>query len=125
MWLIGGLGFIGSATALLFSFIPPAQIKVGSPKVYVGILIVLMLVFCAIPFIIFKARKDYWKEEHSDFEPFTWQVEGVHPGLVNTSGRHSDEVIKEHFEAKLDRSEERRVGKECLRLCRSRWSPYH
>ena len=24
-----------------------------------------------------------------------------------------------------DRSEERRVGKECLRLCRSRWSPYH
>ena len=23
------------------------------------------------------------------------------------------------------RSEERRVGKECLRQCRSRWSPYH
>ena len=23
------------------------------------------------------------------------------------------------------RSEERRVGKECLRLCRSWWSPYH
>jgi hypothetical protein len=25
----------------------------------------------------------------------------------------------------LRRSEERRVGKECRRLCRSRWSPYH
>ena len=25
----------------------------------------------------------------------------------------------------LHRSEERRVGKDCLRLCRSRWSPYH
>ena len=25
----------------------------------------------------------------------------------------------------VNRSEERRVGKECLRLCRSRWSPYH
>ena len=25
----------------------------------------------------------------------------------------------------MTRSEERRVGKECLRLCRSRWSPYH
>ena len=25
----------------------------------------------------------------------------------------------------MSRSEERRVGKECLRLCRSRWSPYH
>ena len=23
------------------------------------------------------------------------------------------------------RSEERRVGKECLAVCRSRWSPYH
>jgi glycogen operon protein len=26
---------------------------------------------------------------------------------------------------KITRSEERRVGKECRRLCRSRWSPYH
>ena len=25
----------------------------------------------------------------------------------------------------FDRSEERRVGKECLGMCRSRWSPYH
>ena len=25
----------------------------------------------------------------------------------------------------VERSEERRVGKECERLCRSRWSPYH
>src|SRR3546814_20695007 len=24
-----------------------------------------------------------------------------------------------------ERSEERRVGKECVRSCRSRWSPYH
>ena len=29
------------------------------------------------------------------------------------------------FNDKDFRSEERRVGKECLRLCRSRWSPYH
>src|SRR3546814_12901894 len=25
----------------------------------------------------------------------------------------------------MDRSEERRVGKECVCTCRSRWSPYH
>src|SRR3546814_9310321 len=25
----------------------------------------------------------------------------------------------------LDRSEERRVGKECVSTCRSRWEPYH
>src|SRR3546814_10316778 len=32
------------------------------------------------------------------------------------------------FEAeakKIGRSEERRVGKECVSTCRSRWSPYH
>src|SRR3546814_2380096 len=27
--------------------------------------------------------------------------------------------------AALNRSEERRVGKECVSTCRSRWSPYH
>jgi histidine triad (HIT) family protein len=29
------------------------------------------------------------------------------------------------LEMEDERSEERRVGKECRRLCRSRWSPYH
>jgi hypothetical protein len=38
--------------------------------------------------------------------------------------RHVPEVLPE-LAAKMDRSEERRVGKECRRLCRSRWSPYH
>ena len=40
-----------------------------------------------------------------------------HPNFIesNTSGITLEEL----------RSEERRVGKECLRLCRSRWSPYH
>src|SRR3546814_12643083 len=33
--------------------------------------------------------------------------------------RHQDETLG------CDRSEERRVGKEGVRTCRSRWSPYH
>ena len=39
--------------------------------------------------------------------------EGEFVAIVGTSGSGKS------------RSEERRVGKECLRLCRSRWSPYH
>ena len=37
------------------------------------------------------------------------------------------DLLLQILESRLDnvRSEERRVGKECLRLCRSRWSPYH
>ena len=30
-----------------------------------------------------------------------------------------------NHEIAFTRSEERRVGKECYALCRSRWSPYH
>src|SRR3546814_5438304 len=29
------------------------------------------------------------------------------------------------FPSSLERSEERRVGTECVSKCRSRWSPYH
>src|SRR3546814_2475837 len=29
------------------------------------------------------------------------------------------------FTSVMPRSEERRVGKECVRTCRSRWSPFH
>src|SRR3546814_15125104 len=32
-------------------------------------------------------------------------------------------LIGDHLQQ--DRSEERRVGKECVSTCRSRWSPYH
>ena len=34
------------------------------------------------------------------------------------------ELIREYDE-QYNRSEERRVGKECRLVCRSRWSPYH
>ena len=34
-------------------------------------------------------------------------------------------MLTELSESEKDRSEERRVGKECASMCRSRWSPYH
>src|SRR3546814_14948637 len=33
-------------------------------------------------------------------------------------------TLRSHLED-TERSEERRVGKECVSTCRSRWSPYH
>src|SRR3546814_16323912 len=35
------------------------------------------------------------------------------------------EVVDEPKRVFSNRSEERRVGKACVRTCRSRWSPYH
>ena len=38
--------------------------------------------------------------------------------------RHPFPAVPEEL-VSIVRSEERRVGKECVSLCRSRWSPYH
>src|SRR3546814_15065972 len=40
------------------------------------------------------------------------------------TGRPVPPAPPAHEETGLDRSEERRVGKECVSTCRSRWSPY-
>src|SRR3546814_1887412 len=48
-------------------------------------------------------------------------------GQVLVAGRHDDAVALAGCDAAQrpdDRSEERRVGKECVSTCRSRWSPY-
>src|SRR3546814_14483789 len=36
-----------------------------------------------------------------------------------------DAELAERTTGEAPRSEERRVGKECVSTCRSRWSPYH
>src|SRR3546814_17816063 len=38
---------------------------------------------------------------------------------------HEAEIMAETFRERVVRSEERRVGKECVSKCRSRWSQYH
>src|SRR3546814_11352561 len=38
---------------------------------------------------------------------------------------HEGQADDRHAEIADMRSEERRVGKECVSTCRSRWSPYH
>src|SRR3546814_5301592 len=44
-------------------------------------------------------------------------------GLIQTAiGVEAGELPYFHT---IHRSEERRVGKECVSTCRSRWSPYH
>ena len=48
--------------------------------------------------------------------------------LLSAPGMTQEQVLKTCVPCEKHpyiRSEERRVGKECLRLCRSRWSPYH
>src|SRR3546814_15618125 len=40
-------------------------------------------------------------------------------------GAGGEPIEADRVEHRVPRSEERRVGKECVSTCRSRWSPYH
>jgi glutamate:GABA antiporter len=73
VWVIGGCGLLASVLALVVSFVPPAQVEVGSPTTYVGLLIGLAVVFVALPFWAYAARRASWRDESLDFAPFTWQ----------------------------------------------------
>jgi putative glutamate/gamma-aminobutyrate antiporter len=73
IWVVGIIGLLGALIATVFSFIPPSQIKTGSPLIYVGILLIGTAVFAAIPFIVYAFHKKTWKAPDSDFEPFEGQ----------------------------------------------------
>src|SRR3546814_15066059 len=50
----------------------------------------------------------------------------VAAGMLHFSLRRAQNVHWQAIDVSRDmRSEERRVGKECVSTCRSRWSPYH
>src|SRR3546814_14427739 len=50
---------------------------------------------------------------------------GVKVGLVAPGSTATEIFDHMKVDGELHRSEERRVGKECVSTCRSRWSPYH
>src|SRR3546814_9018343 len=109
-----------------------------------GILVVLS--WSLVSFFFFKQKTAYemrisdWSSDvcSSDLRPGHPQTVARLPdgrllvGLPDTlaavlrSGHHRAEVERDDaLAAQALRSEERRVGKECVSTCRSRWSPYH
>src|SRR3546814_15055489 len=67
----------------------------------------------------------------NDVETAVHRVRGYefHPGAAKTArAAVTNHLIARGWNggiASSARSEERRVGKECVSTCRSRWSPYH
>ena len=73
MWLIAGLGFLGSLLAFVLSFIPPGQISVGSNTMWYSVLVIGCIVVVVAPLIIYAMRKPSWKDASTTFEPFHWE----------------------------------------------------
>src|SRR3546814_18399612 len=73
--------------------------------------------------------KQYWKRwqdprfivmvlANHDLNQVTWEQRAL-------AGDPKFEAAQNVVDFPYSRSEERRVGKECVSTCRSRWSPYH
>src|SRR3546814_18341941 len=61
---------------------------------------------------------------HKGFARIGREFEGVGT-QVACQMQSLDEIRHAQTQIHAARSEERRVGKECVSTCRSRWSPYH
>src|SRR3546814_13200688 len=69
--------------------------------------------------------------DKSGTESFSIAEDSAYSSLIDTRRKGVFETVSvqtisiEDFCSQNSRSEERRVGKECVSTCRSRWSPYH
>src|SRR3546814_7559516 len=75
---------------------------------------------CALPI---------WTKLNSPHPPEKSRFHSAWPGSPGSIGHSTCATsgrLFSHLAIRIaDRSEERRVGKECVSTCRSRWSPYH
>lgn len=57
MWVVAGVGFTGVLFSFLVAFFPPDQLPVGSPVLYVGLVLGGTIVFCSIPLFLHGRRR--------------------------------------------------------------------
>jgi len=57
MWIVGSTGIIVCIGAIIFGFLPPRQVGITNIWHYEMLLIGGMIIFCAIPWIIYKLTK--------------------------------------------------------------------
>ena len=69
MWLTAGVGFFGVLFSFLVAFFPPDQLPVGSPVLYVTLVIVGTVVFCGIPLVLHAMRRPNWIMSSQGLQP--------------------------------------------------------
>src|SRR3546814_7696520 len=92
--------------------------------VYVICCVFVYDVVCLVYFFFFKQKTAYemrisdWSSDVCSSDLLPGAGERPRPGVAADGGAAA-------ARRRTPRSEERRVGKECVSTCRSRWSPYH
>ncbi|MFI3266910.1 MAG: amino acid permease [Rikenellaceae bacterium] len=75
MWIVAGVGFLGSLMAFILSFIMPSMFKGSiSNTTWFSVLVCGAIVVVIIPFIIYASRKPSWKDPEAQIEPFEFQT---------------------------------------------------
>src|SRR3546814_6972063 len=90
---------------------------------------------CLVFFFFFKQNTAYemrisdWSSDVCSSDLFQLSSYKRLLDIYSSSSKTIDALMKLELpsgvEVEIKRSEERRVGKECVSTCRSRWSPYH
>lgn len=73
IWIVGGLGFIGSTLAFILCFVPPSQLAISSITGWYAILVVPCVLFVAAPFVIYKFKNKSWADPEAGIAPFHWE----------------------------------------------------
>lgn len=85
-WIVAGIGLISSVFAIVLAIYPPAQVKseVGSPAIYISVIVILVAIILAICLALYQLSKHHdWVNPDNEFAPFTWKIEGLKkPGKV-------------------------------------------
>jgi putative glutamate/gamma-aminobutyrate antiporter len=63
IWLVAGLGLVGSIATFLIGFFPPDQIQTGNQVFYVSFLFLSIVVACLAPSIILLFKKPSWTKK--------------------------------------------------------------
>src|SRR3546814_6191639 len=105
-----------------------------------GFLCLCSVVCCFILVFFFKQKTAYemrisdWSSDVCSSDLADWaneEAKALIAGLIlhivcqEPAGTRTLATLRDRLTLAPQRSEERRVGKECVSTCRSRWSPYH
>ncbi len=74
MWCIAGVGFAGVVFAFIVGFFPPSQLPVGSPTLYVGLVVGGTVLFTGLPLLIGALKQPSWRAAKPPVTPVLAKV---------------------------------------------------